>query len=264
MAVADAAARRTADRRLSIALGASLLIHGLTIAALRGQLPAIYAFPEAGRGGLAVLQAVLAPPKSEPVLLEPILPEPTVEPELLLPPAANPLEVPEPSVPPPTGPRSDRDAAPTGAETPAVRIGVGTIDDPAKIGTEYVARLAERFPVRAEKAPLLQGVPIVVFPPAALESRQARRIVALLTVAADGSIADAQLASDDPLFGPVVLDALKSVRFEPAEIGGKPIAYWAIVEFVFEFGPPASAPAPAERRVARRGAYLPLQPSVGR
>jgi hypothetical protein len=85
----------------------------------------------------------------------------------------------------------------------------------------------------------------------------------LLTLRADGSIAESQLVREDPLFGPAVLDALKNAQFSPAEIDGKPVPYWAIVEFVFLLGQ-TRAPPLAERARPRRGAAYPVQPSVGR
>lgn len=263
LALHDRAPRRADERRLSIAIGASLVIHALTIAALRGLVPVFYAFPQAGAGNFSALQAVLAGPNSEPVPSEPVETEITVDPNLLLPPAEHPIEAPLRRPPPQTGPQPGGNPARTGANTSEVSIAVGTIDDPAKLGPDFVARLAQRFPARAAKPPMLLGSPIVMYPPAALESGTEGRVAILLTLRADGSIAESQLVHEDPLFGPVVLDALKSAQFAPAEIDGKPVPYWAIVEFVFLLGhpaaPPVTTPGPA-----RRGLVFSRQPSVGR
>jgi TonB family protein len=113
------------------------------------------------------------------------------------------------------------------------------------------------------KAPLLLGSPIVVYPQAALEAGTERRVAVLLTLRADGTIADAQLVREDALFGPPVLDALKNTQFAPAEIDGQPVPYWAIVEFVFSLGG-ARAPSPVERGYGRRGVAYPRYPNVGR
>jgi TonB family protein len=144
-----------------------------------------------------------------------------------------------------------------------VSVAVGLIDDPARLGPDYVVRLAQRFPERAAKPPMLVGTTIVVYPPAALASGTEQRVAVLLTLRADGSIAEAQLVHEDPLFGPTALDALKDARFTAAEIDGKPVPYWAIVEFVFMLGQPP-AQAVGERGYARRGASYPRQPNVGR
>jgi outer membrane biosynthesis protein TonB len=256
--------RRADERRVSIAIGASLVIHALTIAALRGLVPAIYAFPQAGAGNFATLQAVLAGPTSEAVPTEPVETEVTAEPNLLLPPAEQPIEVPLRRPPPHTGPPPGGNPARTGPNTPAVNIGVGMIDDPGRLGPDFVARLAQRFPDRVAKPPLLTGTPVIAYPPAALEAGVERRVAVLLTLRADGSIQESQLAHEDPLFGPAVLDALKSAHFAPAEIDGNPVPYWAIVEFVFLLGRPAAPPVAAQGM--RRGATYPYppQPSVGR
>src|SRR5258708_39685723 len=100
----DRALRRADDRRLSMAIGASLVIHALAIAVLRGLVPAIYAYPQANVGTFSTLQAVLAGPKSEPAPTESTATEITVEPNLMLPPAGNPIEAPIRRPPPQTGP----------------------------------------------------------------------------------------------------------------------------------------------------------------
>jgi hypothetical protein len=254
--------RRTADRRLSIAIGVSLLVHALTIASLRGLLPTIYTFAPGG-GSITALQAVLAAPISDIPPAEPTEPEPAIDPTLLLPPEANPLEPPLERPLPHVAPMPGGGAVTSGARSPEVSIAVGLIEDPGRLGPDYVVRLAQRFPDRAPKPPMLAGTTSVAYPPAALASGTERRVAVLLTLRADGSIAESQLIPDDPLFGPTVLEALKDARFTPAEIEGKPVPYWAIVEFVFLLGRPP-APAVAERAQARRGAAYPRQPKVGR
>jgi TonB family protein len=256
------ALKRVDDRRLSIAIGASLVIHALTIATLRGLMPAINISSQPGvGGGVTTLQAVIAAPSLEPIALQEPLPRLQIDPNLLLPPALRPIELLD------RRPLSQTESAGSvtyrsGSDRRQVSIAVGTIDDPARIGPDYVARLAQRFPHRAAKRPALLGSPIVTYPAGALESGTERRVTILLTLRADGSIADSQLTYDDPLFGPAALEALKSAQFTPAEIDGKPIPYWAIVEFVFSLSQPSSAPS--ARSYARRGAAYPGYPSVGR
>ena len=254
--------KRLDDRRLSMAVGASLVIHALTIAALRGLIPTINMSPQLGIGGsITALQAVIAAPSPEPIALEEPLPRLQIDPKLLLAPALRPIELID------RRPLTQAESAGSmpyrsGSDRRQVSIAVGTIDDPARIGPDYTARLAQRFPHRAAKPPTLLGSPIVAYPAAALDSGTERRVTVLLTVRADGSIADSQLTYDDPLFGPAALEALKSAQFAPAEIDGKPIPYWAIVEFVFSLRQPS--PAPPTSAYARRGAAYPRYPSVGR
>jgi hypothetical protein len=252
-------ARRADERRLSVAMGVSLLIHAFTLAVLRGVLPAIYALPQGGTGGFSVLQAVLAAPRIEPSLEPPRIEmlQPIIAPTLtrtMEPPVLLPAE---------TGAQAASGPEKTGATLPEFSIGVGTIEDPSKLGPGYAARLAMRFPERISKPPVLIGTPVMSYPQAALESGVQRRVAALVTVRADGTIEEAQLAREDPLFGPAVIEALKSVRFAPAEIGGDAVPYWAIVEFVFVIGRPGTAPV-AQRGVPRRGVVLPRQATPGR
>jgi hypothetical protein len=263
IALDDGAIRRANDRRLSIAIGVSLLVHAVTIASLRGLLPTIYTYAQGGAGSFTALQAVLAGSRSEPPPVEQTEPEPAIDPSLLLPPGANPIETAIQRPPPQTGPMPGGGPVRSGANSPDVSVAVGLIDNPARLGPDYIARLAQRFPERVSKTPLLLGSPIVMYPAAGMAAGAEGRIAALLTLDADGRIVDSQLVPDDPMFGPVVQDALKNAQFAPAEIDGKPVPYWAIVEFVFLLGQPR-APTIAERGSARRGAFYPGQPNVGR
>ena len=247
--------RRADDRRLSVAIGASLVIHALTLALLRGIVPTTYATPQGGTGGFSALQAVLAGPQLEPA---PESPQVEIPQPIVAPPAAHPIEPPV-ARRSQAGPEAASATEKSGATLPDFSIGVGMIDNPAKLGQDLVARLAVRFPERISKPPVLIGTPVMTYPQAALESGVQRRVAAVVTLRADGTIDDAQLARDDPLFGPAVLEALKSARFAPAEIDGNAVPYWAIVEFVFLIGRPPPQAAP-QRGLARRGFVFPQQP----
>ena len=255
-----AGARRSAERRLSLAIGASLLIHVLALAALRGIAPAMYVAPKVGTGGFSSLQAVLAAPKPE----EPPeraraerVPEPAV-----VPPAAHPLEPPMRRRSPQPVLEAGGDPERTGASLLDFSIAVGTIDDPAKLGWDFVVRLAARFPERISKPPLMIGTPVMSYPQAALEAGAQGSVAALVMLRTDGTIDEVQLAHDAPLLGPAALEALKDVRFTPAEIDGKPVPYWAIVEFVFLIGRPAPSMVP--QAPARRGPIISRQPGANR
>ena len=93
------------------------------------------------------------------------------------------------------------------------------------------------------------------------DPRIERRIAVLLTLDANGGVIESQLIPDDPLFGPVVKEALKNAQFTPAEIDTATVPYWAIVEFVFSLTR-ADVPAPPPRS-ARAGAPF-RQPNVGK
>jgi hypothetical protein len=254
------AIRSASERRLSIAIGISLVVHALAIASLRGVLPSIYTYAQGGVGSLTVLQAVLAGPKSEPVP-EPPPPEPAIEPALLVPPGTTPLEAPVERPPPQTGPLQGGGPTRSGPASPDVSVAVGLIEDPARLGPGYAARLAQRFPERVSKPPQLLGSPVVMYPAAAMASGIERRVAVLITLDAKGGIVDSQMIPDDPLFGPVVKEALRNAQFTPAEIDMATVPYWAIVEFVFSLTR-ADAPAPPPRSARARAPFR--QPSVGR
>ncbi len=58
-------------------------------------------------------------------------------------------------------------------------------------------------------------------------------MAALLTLDAQGHVVDSTLLPEGGLFAPAVAAALKTADFAPAEIDGKTVPYWAIVEFYF-------------------------------
>jgi hypothetical protein len=260
----SAALRRADERRLSTAVAASVVIHALTLAALRGWIPPMDAFP--APASFATLQAVIAMPAAQPSSEQAIIEE-VAMPELAVPPALRPLEPPAPPLakrgPEPIATLSPAVSEPSRSGLPRqVSITVGTIDDPGKLGPEFTAQLAARFPKPAEKPPKLAGTPPIAYPAAALEAGTERRVVAVLSLRGDGTISQSELVHDDPLFGPAVLEALKNTRFAPAEVAGKGVPYWAIVEFVFLLSRPP--PAPGSLHASARRFPTPVQPSVGK
>jgi len=256
-------ARRAGDRRLSIAIAASVVIHALTLAALRGLPATPYTFAEGGVGSFPALQAVLAGPAAQPEQEEPTPPEPMINPQLVQPPVSKPVETLFGRKPVATTPIPGGGPMRPGPASPDVSVAVGTIPDPARLGSDYVARLAQRFPDPVQRVPMLLGAPVVVYPRPALEAGIEGRFAALVTVDPQGKVTDAKMVVDDPLFGPVMLDALKNAEFAPAQYDGNPVTYWAIVEFIFTIGRPASQPSVAQTGPRSR-VPLPRQPSVGR
>jgi outer membrane biosynthesis protein TonB len=257
----EAELSREADRRLSIAIAISLVVHALTLAALRGLPATMHVYAEGAAGNLPSLQAVLAGPVTEPTPEEPTPPEPAINPNLVVPPKAAPVETLFGRTRPATAPSAGGPVRST-ADGPEVSVAVGTIADPAKLGSGYVAQLAQRFPQPVQQVPLLLGAPVVVYPRAALEAGIEGRFAAVVSIDALGKVTEAKLVVEDPIFGPVMLDALKAAEFAPARDGTATVPYWAIVEFIFTIGRPAAQPAaaPAERR----GNAVLRQPRVGR
>lgn len=250
------ALHRAEDRRFSVALGTSLAVHVLVIAALRLAGPMLYASPHAGAGSASGLQAVILGPQSPPTNL--IEPDAAIS-ELVQPPQMHALLPPLQPIAAPTGPAVGGSAAHLGGDAPELSIAVGTLQDPSRLGPVLAGQLARRFPGPVAKLPMLLGSPIVAYPQAALAAGAERRVTALVTLRADGSIEDKQIVGNEPVFGSAVLDSLKDVRFAPAEIDGNAVPYWTIVEVVFSIGRPATQIAPAARGPARRGLVFPPQ-----
>ena len=259
----DTRRRRADDRRLSIAFAGSLVLHALVLAALRGLPAEPYTFAEGGVGSIPALQAVLAgPPIELQTMMEPLPPEPMIDTPLLAPALIKPVETTFGRTRPPTTPIPGGGPMRPGPASPEASVAVGTIADPGKLGQDYAAQLAQRFPNPVQVVPMLLGAPVVAYPRAALESGIEGRFAAVVMVDDRGKATDTRLVVEDPLFGPAVLDALKRAEFAPAQYDGNPVPYWAIVQFTFSIGRPtapsvASAPPAAPARSAR-------QPSVGR
>jgi protein TonB len=240
---------RAVDRRLTLAIGASLVIHALAVASLRGLAPPLPAQDAGTANNFATLQAVLAGPRTEAEPPKPEPPDAPTPPALFLPPLRAPIETTMrralPALAPPPGPVQR-----SGADRPPVSISVKLIDDPSRLGAEYALALAQKFPRRAAKPPGLLGSLSVAYPRAALDAGAEGSVVALLTLDAQGHVVDATLLPEGGMFAPAVADALKSAAFAPAETDGNAIPYWAIVEFFFTMAHPSAS--------------LARQPSVGR
>jgi outer membrane biosynthesis protein TonB len=233
---------RAVDRRLTLAIGASLVIHALVVASLRGLTSPLPAQDAGIPTNFATLQAVLAGPRTEVKPPEPAPPEAPTPPALFLPPLRTPVETAtrrtQPALAPPPGPVQR-----SGTDRPPVSISVKLIDDPTRLGTEYALALAQKFPRRAAKPPGLLGSLSVAYPRAALDAGAEGSVAALLTLDAQGHVVDATLLPEGGMFAPAVADALKTAAFAPAESDGKAIPYWAIVEFFFTIAHPSAPPA---------------------
>lgn len=234
---------RAAERRFTVAVGASLVIHALVVASLRGLLPPLPAQDLGAYNNFATLQAILAGPR---IVVEPVelsLLERPAPPALLLPPLELPLETTNrrshlPALAPPPGPLSR-----PGTDHPPISISIKLIDDPSQLGAEYALLLAQKYSRRASKAPALLGSLAVVYPRAALDAGAEGSVAALITLDAQGRVVDAKLLPEDGLFAPAVAEAIKSAEFTPAETDGKPVPYWAIVQFYFSVAHPAATHA---------------------
>jgi hypothetical protein len=243
MSAAAAATRFEANeepvRRVSIALGASTLIHVILLALLGGIFQAWPRTSPQGIGSTLVLHAFLQGPDT-PVQVEPppvmtVVPETPKEP--LLPPPATARPAPQA----PTGDygswREPSENATPGAPDPPVLITSRTLQDASKLGASYAEALARQFPDRVQREPQLRSPLVVLYPRAGIDKRMSARIAAQLTINENGEIVERRLIPDEPVFGPAVAEALAGVRFSPAEIEGKAVPYYVIIEFAFAINP---------------------------
>jgi hypothetical protein len=252
---------RASKRRLSWSLAVSLAVHALAIAFLAEMLQSRILSP-ASRAGIPlpinvalVAQrpiAFSAPPEmpqqaselpsadriAEQKSKQPTpsastseLAAPTPQPAVTstpLPGAAVPFE---PSIEPTPG-----DAPPAGD------VAVGPVNDLDRVGRAQALRLASRYPQPVTKRPLLLDTLTVPYPLRAAFAHRDARIIVLMLVEADGRIVETTLYPDDPFFTPTVLASLRGARFAPADVMGKPVPYWAMMEFVFTMRRPARPP----------------------
>jgi hypothetical protein len=130
-------------------------------------------------------------------------------------------------------------------------VAVGPVNDLDRLGHAQALRVASRFPQPVTNRPLLLDTLSVPYPLRAAFAHREARITVLMLVEADGRIIDTTLYPDDPFFTPAVLGALRGARFAPADIKGKPVPYWAMMEFVFTMRRPAGAAATAGAGVSR-------------
>ena len=253
--------KRVSKRRLSWSMAASLAVHVLAITVIAGMLQSSLMLPSSRVGVPLPIEVALvaqrpiafsAPPEmpqqgSELLPAERIpeeksseprpsagareLPAPTPQPAVISTPSSGAAIPFEPSIEP-----TPSDAPPPGD------VAVGPVNDLDRIGRAQALRIASRYPQPVTKRPLLLDTLTVPYPLRAAFAHRDARITALMLVEADGRIIDTTLYPDDPFFTPTVLAALRGARFAAADIKGKPVPYWAMMEFVFTMRRPAQPP----------------------
>ena len=231
------------ERPLGVSVVASTVFHVALIALLASARPTVSLLP-AWQAMTASIQvelqqppAVVPQPPPEPVT---VISVPEAEPARApAPPKEVTQKVPVPISAPPSAAATQPLSIRTGPPNPTGSVTGRLLGDPAQVSAGTAARLAQRFPVSAARAPKLNGAVITAYPIDAARAHQSARIAAVLTVDVSGNIVDRDivLSPDDPTFRAAVLTALASTKFTPAELEGKPITYWAILEFVFDIDP---------------------------
>ena len=253
---------RVSKRRLSWSLAASLAVHALAITVVAGMLQSSQMFSSRHVGVPLPIEVALVAQRPIAFSAPPEMPQQASE----LPPAeripqekskepmpsaaAIELQAPTPQGPPVTATplpgaavpfEPSIEPAPSDAPPPG-DVAVGPLNDLDRIGRAQALRLASRYPQPVTKRPLLLDTLTVPYPLRAAFAYRDARITVLIQVDADGRIADTTLYPDDPFFTPTILASLRGAHFAPANIKGKPVPYWAMMEFVFAMRRPARAP----------------------
>jgi hypothetical protein len=244
-------------QRLSVSFAVSLCVHVVAILVLVGLFGSM-PMPLSRLAGVPSIQVALVvapsivfspPPEAPPLAAEvPAAPAPAAP--LPAPPPVQWRPSPptdQPQVPAPPGPQVPSEASaamPTGAQVPPGSTSVGALKDIERLGRTQALRLAQRFPKAAANPARLREPLVVPYPPRAAWEHREARIIALLILDTDGRIVETTLFPDDPLFAPTVVDVLNRARLAPAELDGKPVPYWTILEFVFTLRHTAPAPEP--------------------
>jgi hypothetical protein len=245
---------QNATRPLWTAAMLSVAAHALLLAALGSIVSSAWRSTEVAfvPGSGAPLQAWLVPRAAEPEA-EPPPPEPPVEkvPAPAPPPAAQTVPLaPAPPAPMPPGltqPAGGEASVPRSPPPPPADLGniaVGPTSDLSPFGAATKSRLAALYPVKPGRLPRLKRTLTVVYPDWGLRDGSSAHINALLLLDAQGKVAETIVEPDDPIFAPVVREALTEAEFHPAQAADAPMPYWIALEFVFTIDPlkPAARP----------------------
>ncbi len=225
--------RRNAERRLSIAFAVSVAVHAVALFGMAAH-GVVYQSSSPLGWGPGVLEAVLLQPATQPDVAPPEVITVQSHEESSEPiPATSATAEPSGSVSPmQAGPVLGPAAAP-GVGDPPLSVTVGAIIEPATFGARYANALKAKFPEPVMRPPQLRSSLVLSYPRAAIETRTQARIAAFLTIDEQGEIVDDEFVPDEPLFGPVIRDALRQAHFVPADADNRPVRYWAILEFTF-------------------------------
>ena len=98
--------------------------------------------------------------------------------------------------------------------------------------------MASRFSAPPARAPRLDGSLSMLYPVKGALKGQSLSLSALLMIDDNGRISEARVLPDDPVFVAAVLAALKNAIFVPAQIDGKAIPYWTVLDFKFTIDGP--------------------------
>lgn len=186
--------------------------------------------------GLPAARAVLparphGKPPSLPVAVRP--PEKKPAPELAVAPAALP-EAPPP--PPPKAPE-DSPAAPPAPAAPEARVAEASPPAPEPVPPSAAPAPPPTYqPPEVVRKRRIAGVE-PEYPPIARQTRREATLLVKIRITAQGEVADIRFLKTDPLFEDAVREAIRSWRFSPVTINGRPIETYTNYKFIFSLTP---------------------------
>jgi hypothetical protein len=226
--------------RMPLSIAASVAIH-LAVLVLIGVL--LQAMPA----------TILKHDRGLPSLTADIIALPALsdEPRPLLPPLA-PAEPIRQMLPLPLAPPSRMTPAPGLSSAPATiqvnaelapvgRISYGFSKGTKQFGADLAQRMASRYPQQPARPPRVEGSLAVLYPVKAAAEGRSLTLSALLSIDAEGHVVEVRVLPDDSVFVAAVMAALRNARFSPATGDGKPIPYWAVLDFAFKIDGPTAA-----------------------
>lgn len=234
------------ERPLLGALAGSGALHGLLALVLAGGWTLQTLRPPAPVMAPVTLRAVLQPPaqsEAADAAADPVPESRTIvasrsaaRPPAPSPPAAavSPAAATLATAPVASDPRPN-DASPAPPEGGVI---IALVHDARELGGGLAERIAERYPSRADRPPRLRGALALPYPTAARQSHTSGRVTAVLDIDEQGKIIGSLLVPSHPAFVPAVDEALRDIRFTPAEIASRRVPYWAVVAFTFTIAAP--------------------------
>lgn len=228
------------DARMPLSIAASLAIHVAALVLIGAILRSMPATVIQHERGLPSLTADLI-----------TLPALSEEPQALLPPLA-PADTIRPMLPVPVSPPSRATPAPGLSSAPATiqvnadlapvgRISYRFGNGAPLFGADLAPRMAARYPAKPARLPRVEGSMSVLYPVKAAAQGRSQTLSALLSIDAEGHVVEVRVLPDDSMFVVAVMAALKNARFSPATEDGKPIPYWAVLDFSFKIDGPTAA-----------------------
>lgn len=146
------------------------------------------------------------------------------------PPAADEPE-PTPEVVPEPGPTTDPTADGAGGLA-APTDGLAETPDPVEVAASPPPKPTYQPPEVIEKRRVAGHDP--EYPPMARQAKLRATVMVKIFIEPDGKVGFTKILKGHPVFEPAVLEAIRSWRFRPYSINGRPVGTYTVYKFVFQ------------------------------